>query len=93
MYWTPELVKYFEDAPLPSTKVELLDFAFRSALPAQIIDNLIELEDSDELIESVEDIWPEYENLDDVECFYHEDDDVLHKLRKQHKKIYSQIME
>ncbi|GBD05035.1 MAG: DUF2795 domain-containing protein [Chlorobiota bacterium] len=71
MFWTPELAKYLEDAPWPATKEELLDYANRTGAPQQVLDNLMELEDSDVLYESIEDIWPEY----DSESYYFSDED------------------
>lgn len=71
MFWTPELAKYLEDAPWPATKEELLDYANRTGAPQQVLDNLMELEDSDVLYESIEDIWPEY----DSEAYYFSDED------------------
>ncbi|GIV54770.1 MAG: hypothetical protein KatS3mg039_1288 [Candidatus Kapaibacterium sp.] len=71
MFWTPELAKYLEDAPWPATKEELLDYANRTGAPQQVLDNLMELEDSDVVYESIEDIWPEY----DSESYYFTDED------------------
>lgn len=71
MFWTPELAKYLEDAPWPATKEELLDYANRTGAPQQVLDNLMELEDSDVLYESIEDIWPEYES----ESYFFGDED------------------
>jgi len=59
MFWTPELASYLEDAPFPATKDELLDYANRSGCPYQVLENLYELDDNDELIEGIEDLWPE----------------------------------
>lgn len=72
MFWTPELARYLEDAPWPATKEELLDYANRIGAPQQVLDNLMELEDSDVLYEGIEDIWPEYES---ESYFYDEDED------------------
>ncbi|MCS7000737.1 MAG: DUF2795 domain-containing protein [Bacteroidota bacterium] len=72
MFWTPELARYLEDAPWPATKEELLDYANRTGAPQQVLDNLMELEDSDVLYEGIEDIWPEYEGPAD---FFNEDDE------------------
>ncbi len=73
MFWTPDLAKYLEDAPWPATKEELLDYANRTGAPQQVLDNLMELEDSDVLYESIEDIWPEYDS--ESYLFNDEDDD------------------
>ncbi len=75
MFWTPELAQYLEDAPWPSTKEELLDFANRTACALQVIENLQELEDTDELIEGIEDLWPEYEDVLNDEYFYNDDEE------------------
>lgn len=65
MYWTLELASYLEDAPWPSTKDELIDFAIRNGSPIEVIENLQELEDEEELYEGIEDIWPDYPTKDD----------------------------
>jgi hypothetical protein len=60
MYWTLDLILHLEDAPLPATKEELLDYAVRSGSPQEVIINLQFLEDDEEMIyESLEDIWPD----------------------------------
>ena len=57
MYWTLELASKLEDAPWPATKEELLDYANRIGAPAEVIENLQELEDEDdEQYESILDI-------------------------------------
>ena len=61
-----------EDAPWPATKDELIDYAVRSCLPDEIIENLKEIEDDTELFESIEDIWPDYPTKEDF--FFHEDE-------------------
>ena len=60
MYWTLELATRLEDAPWPATKEELIDFAARSGVPMEVIENLQELEDDGEIYENIEDVWPEY---------------------------------
>ncbi|MCX8055625.1 MAG: DUF2795 domain-containing protein [Ignavibacteria bacterium] len=75
MFWTPELAAYLEDAPWPATKEELFDYAMRSGCPQQVLDNIAELEDSDELIEGMEDLWPEYEDIANEEYFYNDDEE------------------
>jgi hypothetical protein len=60
MIWTMELASYLDDAPWPATKEELVDYAIRTGAPVEVIENLQELEDSDEPYESMEDIWPDY---------------------------------
>ncbi|HXG37959.1 MAG TPA: DUF2795 domain-containing protein, partial [Bacteroidota bacterium] len=58
MIWTMELASYLDDAPWPATKEELIDYATRTGAPPEVIENLQELEDSDEPYESMEEIWP-----------------------------------
>ena len=65
MYWTLELATKIEDAPWPSTKDELLDYANRIGAPLEVIENLQEIEDDEEMFESIEDIWPDYPTKDD----------------------------
>lgn len=75
MFWTPELASYLEDAPWPSTKEELIDYSNRMGAPLQVIENLQELDDTeDNTYEGIEDIWPEYESTAD-DLFFSEDDD------------------
>ena len=54
MIWTVELASYLDDAPWPATKEELLDYAERIGAPLEVIENLQELEDSEEPYESIE---------------------------------------
>ena len=72
MIWTVELASYLDDAPWPATKEELIDYADRIRAPLEVIENLKELEESDEPYESIEDIWPDYPTEEDF--FYNEDD-------------------
>ena len=66
MYWTLELASKLDDAPWPATKDELLDYANRIGVPAEVIENLEELEDDDEeQYESILDIWTEYPTQDE----------------------------
>ena len=60
MYWTLELASSRDDAPLPASKEELIDYANRSGAPEEVIENLTELEEDGEIYESIEDIWPDY---------------------------------
>ena len=60
MYWTLELASKLEDAPWPATKEELIDYAESIGAPYEVVENLLELEDSEEPYESIEDIWPDY---------------------------------
>lgn len=65
MYWTFQLAIQLDEAPWPATKAELLDYASRSGLSMEVIENLEELEDDGEEYESMLDIWPEYEEWRD----------------------------
>lgn len=66
MYWTLELASKLEDAPFPATKEELLDYATRSGISLEVIENLQELEDDGEMVyDSIEDIWPDYPTKED----------------------------
>ena len=40
-------------------------FAIRTGAPLEVIENLQELDDDEELYESIEDIWPEYPTKED----------------------------
>ena len=74
MYWTLELASKLEDAPWPTTKDELLDYANRIGAPMEVIENLQELEDDDEEIyDSIIDIWPDYPTNDE-DFFFNEDE-------------------
>ena len=72
MYWTLELASKLEDAPSPTTKEELIDYAVRSGAWAEVVENLEELEDDGEIYESIEDIWPDYPTKDDF--FFNEEE-------------------
>jgi hypothetical protein len=72
MIWTIELASFLDDAPWPASKDELIDYADRVGAPLEVIENLKELEDSDEPYESIEEIWPDYPTDDDY--FYNEDE-------------------
>ncbi|PVX48809.1 uncharacterized protein DUF2795 [Hallella colorans] len=65
MYWTLDLASKLEDAPWPATKEELIDYAIRSGAPAEVLENLQEIEDEGDVYESIEDIWPDYPTKDD----------------------------
>lgn len=73
MIWTVELASYLDDAPWPATKEELIDYAERIGAPIEVVENLQELEDSEEPYESIEDIWPDYPS--DEDYFYNDDDE------------------
>ena len=59
MYWTLELASKLEDAPWPATKEELIDYAIRSGSPLEVLENL-------------QDIWPDYPSKDDF--FFNEEE-------------------
>jgi hypothetical protein len=73
MIWTLELASYLLDAPWPATKAELIDYANRIGAPREVIENLEELEDSDEMYEGIEDIWPDFPTNEDF--FYSDEED------------------
>ena len=54
MYWTLELASKLEDAPWPASKDELIDYAIRSGAPMEVIENLQDIEDDEEIFESIE---------------------------------------
>ena len=72
MYWTLELASKLEDVPWPASKDELIDYAIRSGAPMEVIENLQDIEDDEEIFESIEDIWPDYPSKDDF--FFNEDE-------------------
>ena len=72
MFWTLELAGSLDDAPLPATKDELIDYANRSGAPEEVIENLQELEDDGEMYETIEDIWPDYPTKEDF--FFNEEE-------------------
>ncbi|MDX1418932.1 MAG: DUF2795 domain-containing protein [Rubricoccaceae bacterium] len=72
MYWTLELAAYLEDAPWPATKDELIDYADRTGAPAEVIQNLREIEDDGEPYENIEEVWPDFPTAN--EDFYYEDE-------------------
>ena len=65
MYWTLDLASWLEDAPWPATKDELIDYANRSGLPEAVLENLQEIEEEEEIFESIEDLWPDYPSKED----------------------------
>ena len=73
MYWTLEFAATLEDAPWPATKDELIDYADRTGAPAEVIQNLEEMEDDGAPYESIEEVWPDYPTHN--EDFYFEDDE------------------
>ncbi len=73
MYWTLELASKLEDAPWPATKEELIDYAQRSGAPAEVTENLMEIEDEGDTYDSIEDIWPDYPSNDE-DFLFNEDE-------------------
>ncbi|NOX84712.1 MAG: DUF2795 domain-containing protein [Chlorobi bacterium] len=71
MYWTLELSK-LEDAPWPATKEELIEWCIRTGAPAEVIENLKEIEDEGETYDRIEDLWPDYPTKEDF--FFNEDE-------------------
>ncbi len=71
MIWTMQLASYLDDAPWPATKEELIDYALRTGAPVELIENLQELEDTDEPFESMDEIWLDYPTDED---FFFEDE-------------------
>lgn len=71
MVWTLELASFLDDAPWPANKEELIDYAVRTGAPKEVVENLMELEDSDEPYESIEEIWLDYPT--DEDFFYDEE--------------------
>ena len=65
MYWTIQLATQLDDAPWPASKEELIDYAIRSCLSEEVVENLNELEDEGEEYERMTDIWPEYAEWQD----------------------------
>ena len=59
------MASYMDDAPWPATKEELIDYAKRTGAPMSVVENLEEIEDDEEVYESIEDIWPDYPTKDD----------------------------
>ena len=62
---TLELAYHLDDAPWPATKDELIDYAICSCASLEVVENLSELEDDDEIYETIEDIWPDYPSKED----------------------------
>ena len=88
MYWTLELASKLEDAPWPASKDELIDYAIRSGLPLEVIENLQEMEDEGEIYESIEDIWPDYPSKEDFlfnedEYLFFEESKSLNSIRRR----------
>ena len=72
MYWSLELASHLEDAPWPATKEELIDYATRSGVPAEVVENLLEIEDEGDTYDSIEDLWPDYPTKED---FFFDDEE------------------
>lgn len=43
----------------------MIDYAVRSGISLEVIENLQELEDEGEVYDSIEDIWPDYPTKED----------------------------
>ena len=50
---------------ISTTKDELIDYANRSGLPEAVLENLQEIEEDDEVFESIEELWPDYPSKED----------------------------
>lgn len=72
MYWSLELASHLEDAPWPATKEELIDYVIRSGAPAEVVENLREIEDEGDVYDCIEDIWPDYPTKED---FFFDDEE------------------
>ena len=62
---TPEKALCDLIAHSPATKDELIDYATRSGVPLEVLENLQEIEDEGEVYEGIEDIWPDYPTKED----------------------------
>ena len=51
--------------PTSATKEELIDYAVRTGLPLEVIENLEEIEDEGDIYESIEEVWPDYPSKED----------------------------
>ena len=60
MSWYLQLAMQLDDAPWPATKDELIDYAERNCLSAQVVENLQELDDDGYVYSDLSEIWPEY---------------------------------
>jgi carbamoyl-phosphate synthase large subunit len=54
------------------TKDELIDFAMRTGAPLEVVENLQQIEDDEEVFDTIEDIWPDYPTKEDF--FFNEDE-------------------
>ena len=73
MYWNMELASKLEDAPWPATRMNV-GLANRIGAPAEVIENLSELEDDEDLIyDGILDLWPDYPTNDE-DFFFNEDE-------------------
>lgn len=73
MIWTVELAAFLDDAPWPANRDELLEYTDRIGAPFEVLSNLNEIEDAEEIFESIEDIWPDYPT--DEDFFFLDEDD------------------
>ena len=72
MPWTLELASFLDDAPWPANKYELIDYAQRTGAPQEVIDNLRELEETEDPYESIEEVWLDYPSKED---FFFDDEE------------------
>lgn len=72
MFWTLELANHLNDAPWPCTKAELIDYAYRTGAPIEVVENLQALDDDEEVYENMEEIWPDFPASNE---FYYSDED------------------
>jgi hypothetical protein len=50
----------------------LIDFAMRTGAPLEVVENLQQIEDDEEVFDTIEDIWPDYPTKEDF--FFNEDE-------------------
>lgn len=76
MYWSFELESYFDDAPWPATKEELIDYLLRSGAPPDLVANMDEeLPDNPtRRYTDMDDIWPERPKKEE---FYNDEEEDL----------------
>ncbi len=67
MFWNLDLARYIADAPWPATRDELIDFASRTGAPQAVIDNLHDLPESEEMYESLKEIWHDFPTDEDFD--------------------------
>ena len=65
MYWTLELASYLADAPWPANKDELIDYGIRTGATLEVDENLQDIEEEEEIFDSIVEIWPDYPTEED----------------------------